>query len=317
MNNIVPLHNKLTWQEHVDRINGSWAKGVESVVETGRRLIEAKSELDHGEWLMALRDKISFGEDTAQRLMKIAGNPTLSNAAHARYLPASWRTLYELSKLPEDVVIAKIGDGTITPKLERKDVMKMIEPTTTAEPEATITSTLDSVTPVEIRGMRIMAPDGLKISELTSQGIELEKAGDSREVAARKIGLASHTYTFVRDIVLLSRRTDLNKTDADIVAKALQEVDETRQLHRVRDGIVPIARRVWGAKGGRLKQADERRTKQFESAITFVLHTCETAIDIIIPQISDAQAEIALKRLSDAEGSLRKLRERIRERQYD
>jgi hypothetical protein len=34
---------------------------------------------------------------TAERLMAIADNQVISNADHGRYLPPSWRTLYELT----------------------------------------------------------------------------------------------------------------------------------------------------------------------------------------------------------------------------
>ena len=54
--------------------------------------------------------------------MRIAQHAIVSNSAHVQNLPSSMTTLYELTRLPEDVVVAKIKDGTITPKLERKQV---------------------------------------------------------------------------------------------------------------------------------------------------------------------------------------------------
>ena len=60
--------------------------------------------------------------------MKIASHPVLSNTAHARYLPPHWMTLHALTKLDESTLKAKIQDGTITPKTQRKDVAKLLRP---------------------------------------------------------------------------------------------------------------------------------------------------------------------------------------------
>jgi hypothetical protein len=38
--------------------------------------------------------------------MMIADHPVLSKRAHVHVLPPSWRTLYELTKVPEPVLIA-------------------------------------------------------------------------------------------------------------------------------------------------------------------------------------------------------------------
>jgi hypothetical protein len=41
-----------------------------------------------------------------------AADHRLTNGAHAHHLPPSWMTLYELTKMPDDVFEAKIVDGT-------------------------------------------------------------------------------------------------------------------------------------------------------------------------------------------------------------
>ncbi|MEK4034039.1 DUF3102 domain-containing protein [Methylocystis sp. IM3] len=111
-----------TWAE---RITAAWQKSVASILETGHNLIQAKQELEHGEWLKMIKDELPFGEDTAERLMKVARNPVLSNSDHGRNLPASYQTLYELAKLPDDLLEKKIESGEITPRTERKDVVSM------------------------------------------------------------------------------------------------------------------------------------------------------------------------------------------------
>lgn len=44
----------------------------EAILEIGHRLIEAKEQLQHGEWLNWLQDSVEFSEATAQRFMRIA-----------------------------------------------------------------------------------------------------------------------------------------------------------------------------------------------------------------------------------------------------
>jgi hypothetical protein len=114
-----------TWETYVGDINVAWRKAVESIIETGRILLEAKEgpyRLKHGAFETMVQTKLPFNERTAQMLMKIARHPILSDAKHVSLLPPSWGTLHALTKVPDDKLIAHIRDGTINPKLERKDV---------------------------------------------------------------------------------------------------------------------------------------------------------------------------------------------------
>lgn len=117
--------NKRDWKWHRDRIATVWGKQVESIIETGRALIDAKEELEHGSFEAMVQSKLPFNKNTAHRLRTIAEHNILSKVAHGPLLPPSWRTLYELTKLPNDILIAGLKDGSIHPKLERKDVRAM------------------------------------------------------------------------------------------------------------------------------------------------------------------------------------------------
>src|SRR5690349_19379128 len=70
--------------EYAKRITAAWLKSVESILETGRLLVEAKAALDHGQWLkmfsgMFERGNVPFGVRTAQMLMAIAEHPVIGN----------------------------------------------------------------------------------------------------------------------------------------------------------------------------------------------------------------------------------------------
>jgi|ERR1700676_1777887 hypothetical protein len=71
--------------------------------------------------------------------MAIARHPVLSNAAHGSHLPPSWRTLSELERLPAKTLLAKIEDGTVSPKMQRKDAFGLINGDAAAKHKAKMT----------------------------------------------------------------------------------------------------------------------------------------------------------------------------------
>jgi hypothetical protein len=114
------------------KIHGEWRKSIEGILGVGRQLIAAKEACEHGEFLRlfkghesAVSDPLPFSENTSQRLMAVASNEVLSNAAHGQHLPMSWRTLYELTKLDNETLIAGIKAGEITPETTRAQAAAM------------------------------------------------------------------------------------------------------------------------------------------------------------------------------------------------
>lgn len=110
---------------YVSAITKAWQEIATEIIEIGKCLIRAKAELPHGDFETMVEKELPFGPRTAQRLMAIASSKLLSNPTHASLLPASWMTLYELTRLPEAVLVNALIDGTITPSTERKDVAKL------------------------------------------------------------------------------------------------------------------------------------------------------------------------------------------------
>jgi hypothetical protein len=73
-------------------ITKAWNKAVQSILETGRLLIEARDKLEYGDF-GTMADNLPFGRRTAERLIAIASNSILVDATHGSQLPPSWRTL--------------------------------------------------------------------------------------------------------------------------------------------------------------------------------------------------------------------------------
>ncbi len=108
--------------DHAGFIAAAWQKSIEAIIETGRRLIDARKELAHGEFLAMIKNDLPFGEDTAERLIKIARDPRLSNSAHGRILPPSWRTLFELTKLNDEQFDRLVAAGVIRADMQRWEI---------------------------------------------------------------------------------------------------------------------------------------------------------------------------------------------------
>lgn len=129
--NIIQLERKP--ERWAQRIRDAHSKTVESIIQTGRLLLEAKADCDHGEWGEITGETtgqslLPFAWRTAQRYMDIARHSFLSNPTHGSDLPASWRTLYELSQLPPIDLEEDLKAGRIHPDMTRADAIALRQP---------------------------------------------------------------------------------------------------------------------------------------------------------------------------------------------
>lgn len=98
-----------------------WRASVESIIKTGQRLNEAKAALVHGDW-EEVRSGLPFGERQVQMLMAIAADARLSNPQYVALLPASWGTIYDLTRLDDDELKRGFQQRIIRPDMIRADV---------------------------------------------------------------------------------------------------------------------------------------------------------------------------------------------------
>ena len=112
--------NRRSWEYFGAQLTALRVNDVENIVARGRLLLEARDELEHGSFEAMV--KRHFDLSTARMYRIVAAHPVISNRCHVNALPPSMRTLYELTKLPEEILRQKLKDGSINPKLERKDV---------------------------------------------------------------------------------------------------------------------------------------------------------------------------------------------------
>jgi len=102
----------------VRRIREAWSASVAGVVGVGRVLVEAKENLP-GEFGVMIERDLPFGQRTAQMLMAIGRHAVLSDPNHGSRLPSSWRTLYELSRVEPDRLLAAIESRRVHPEMHQ------------------------------------------------------------------------------------------------------------------------------------------------------------------------------------------------------
>ena len=118
---LVPVLNLQDPQTWIDRITERLRASVESIIESGRLLIQAKEMLSHGSW-GAVLGGLPIGERQVQMLMAIAADQRLSNPQCIALLPASWGTIYDLTRLDDDELERGFREQIIRPGMERKDI---------------------------------------------------------------------------------------------------------------------------------------------------------------------------------------------------
>jgi hypothetical protein len=118
-------------EQWVARINEAWRSSVEGILAVGRLLIDAKEgpeKLPHGEFGKMIESRLPFQARTAQMLMAIAEDKRIANTKHVSHLPSSWGTLYELTKVPDEVFEKSLKEGVIRPDMPRDEAMRLHRP---------------------------------------------------------------------------------------------------------------------------------------------------------------------------------------------
>src|SRR5262245_30550609 len=128
-----PRRNARSLEEHarlitakVQELEEAREHYVRRIFETGRAFQAARDELGYGGYGTLFEDNgrrvRGVNEDRAGKLRAIAANQVLSKPANLRKLPPVEFTLFELSKLPDNVLQTAFDDGRIHPEMTGKDV---------------------------------------------------------------------------------------------------------------------------------------------------------------------------------------------------
>lgn len=171
------IDNRRKWAE---RIGGALGKSVEAIVEAGALLTEAKADLDHGDFLEMLRGDLHLGHRMAQKLMAIAAHPLISNASISTHLPASWTTLYELTRWKEPELKLALGghrgiNGS-TKGVDLKDIRARARYTLRGYTTDPVKPAKTTPQPVSFfkAGQRLFSPAQIKAMNSLDDGLKAE-----------------------------------------------------------------------------------------------------------------------------------------------
>ncbi|MBF0096260.1 MAG: DUF3102 domain-containing protein [Magnetococcales bacterium] len=112
-------------EEYASWISNAWNESMAGILETGRRLSEAKEKLPHGEFDKMIESELPFSRVTALRIRRVSENKYFSNVSPVKHLPTSYSILYELLALKQEDFDKLLDSGLINENTTRAEVIDL------------------------------------------------------------------------------------------------------------------------------------------------------------------------------------------------
>ncbi len=142
---------RATIDEFAAWISDSWRSSMEGILETGRRLMEAKNKLPYGDYMKMIADRLPFGDSVALRLRKIAESPLFSNPAPVQDLPHSYSVLYEMIAFSQKNFDNLLNSGAINKNTTRNEIIQLKRAINNPKSKSTTTRTITQPTLYNLR----------------------------------------------------------------------------------------------------------------------------------------------------------------------
>jgi hypothetical protein len=199
-------------EAEINFYKGQTATGI---IEIGKRLIEAKAQLQHGEWGKWLEEKVEFKNDTARKFMQVARE--FSNTDTYRNLNQS--KIFALLDVPQDqreefIATTPIDDMT-TRQLQqaikdKKELEQMLEderrkPALVVEKEVIPESYLTAKTDLYNIKRQLKAKDE-EIDSLKKEVALVERKANINDLEAKKFNDMKKQMDF-----LMKEKTDISR----------------------------------------------------------------------------------------------------------
>jgi hypothetical protein len=162
------MSSDMTLSTLAERINASWHKSTEGVLETGRLCAEAKEKLSDKE-LEELKEQLTFSPPMFAKLAKIGATEKLYREEVSERLPPHFSIVYQIACLKENEREKAITQGIISPGMTRDDLREWQatqsgkrEPTKAERPEVIATLQAPSSFSMEMRNSLMEALRKLK-----------------------------------------------------------------------------------------------------------------------------------------------------------
>lgn len=119
-------------QRIANDLNSEIGDDVESIFRKGRKFLDYKKQLGHGQFLRLfanhrdpLPEPVRCHPRNAQRYICIAKNAELTIATLMPHLPSDMTILYDLSRIDEPGLKVAFKEGWITPYIKKKDIKEI------------------------------------------------------------------------------------------------------------------------------------------------------------------------------------------------
>ena len=133
---VKPADGEATWESLTAEFDALNEKGVESVVGRGLVILRGRAKDNpegrpHGNFGPWLVDQLRLGKNKKAALwqagmfMQIAQHPIISDRKYWRCLPGAYRTLWELTHVPEEVLVRCINEGLVHHDLSRREAERL------------------------------------------------------------------------------------------------------------------------------------------------------------------------------------------------
>ena len=318
MENSVARVDPLMEAKQVGNELGDWKKnGVASLIATGKRLAELRLTMPFQEYKRMVRAQMLVDNATANKLAMIGRHKILSDPANFSKLPAEWAKLYELSFLPDEVLIAKIADGSVK-TISKYGIWALREALGVKVKKGGSVKQENPKSLGNLRRRSVRVPEGTTLIKWVRSGMELEKNNAlSPGQAADAIGLYPDTYRRTRALLSLADRTDLNDEDDKTVRETMRVVEQDGNIRPHYAAIKPILDRIWGgtSRNRRINigdGAEKKRTENFARALVVICDTCMNCVDIEVPHLSAEETASAIDRVIEARAALQQLAKKLR-----
>ena len=159
-------------------------------------------------------------------------------------LPPSWGTLYELAKLPNEVLLTKIEDGAVRPDMERRDVAALLNrPKKPAAPPKPDLLAAWPVSSSEVRRLFFDRIPTAELLELISANVREEltellerqlaaKAANSKPVNLKKQLHGTMSAVLLTALSLVKSIDEPNSTAISRTANTNELLNALRTLNR-------------------------------------------------------------------------------------
>jgi hypothetical protein len=110
------------------KIRHGLRKGADGIIEAALDLYRVKQQklIKRGQWTKWIENEVRVNIRTAEWLINIANDPDLTKPCHRHALPASIRTLYELSRIKRAQDKRRlIANGKINPGMTREEAIAL------------------------------------------------------------------------------------------------------------------------------------------------------------------------------------------------